>query len=826
MLQDALNLAGHGLAIHWLHPKSKRPIGNDWAGKPVLPPAALEASYRPGNNVGVRTGKWSKIDDLFLHIIDIDIRIEDVAPEAWRKLKECLPELDLDTAPIVISGSGGDSRHVYILSDKAFPPRKFAHSPSFKMVWDEEKGRDVKKWDWELHLLGTGAQAAIPPSIHDKTGKPYRWEREFDWDDIELGIVDVVPAAALERLIGYEENEVVNDPERMKPLGMTIEEIRETLDDLPIDEWFEDRDGWYRTGMAIHHETSGSDIGFELWCEYSKRSEKFDLKDSKRVWKSFKAAGNANVRPLRMASLNSVARDIRVMADFEDEDDLGDEDDDLGFDEVEDDEYDDLLGGPGADKPKKKVTPSQRELAKQEVESALGMEVPKWVKRLNRTHAVARVSSKTVIMDFHPDGRVTYGSVGDLHNYYENDRKPKEDTTVAVTKLWMQNKARRSYPNGIIFAPNKEVVGTYNHWQGFSVEPIQASDPSRGCKLFLKHLLDVVCCGNENHYRYHLGWLAHMVQKPEDKPGVAIVYKGRKRIGKDTVFEYVGKLIHNHYITVANQDQMLGKFNAHQEKALLLHMQEGFWAGSKQSEGMLKYLITSSQVMIEPKGMNAFPIPSVLRLFISSNERWVIPATEDEGRFFVLNVSEKRRNDHTYFAALRDEMNGDGPAALLAYLQQYDISGFQVRAVPDTEALAEQKVQGLKNVERWWLDTLQRGQIDGIQNRQDGVDGAMWMAQAVTIDKNEFRDNYSRWMRSRRYDGEEVSEIEFGIRMRKMLPSLLTGRPRSSRGRVHIYKLSHLEACRKEFEQYLGSEIAWPDDQLNVELLPDEDDLG
>lgn len=814
MLEDALQLAEHGFAIHWLHPKSKRPIGKDWSSKPVASVEALKDSHHYGNNVGVRLGRWSKVGGLYLHIIDVDVRDDSLAPDAMRRLVELLPEVDFSTVPTVMSGSGGESRHFYLLTSKPFPPKKFAHSPSFKMVWDAKLSRDVKKWDWELHLLGSGAQAVVPPSIHPDTGKPYQWLREFDWDDIDLGGAPEVASDVFERLIGYEDGEPI-DPERLKPLGMTLNEIRETLNYLPFEEWIEDRDGWYRTGMAIHHETSGSEDGFKLWCDFSRKSEKFDEADSKRVWKSFK---NRAGRPFRMASLNSVARDVQVMSDFDDEGD-----DDLDFDEEDDNEMEALLGG-GATVPSK-PTKSQQKVNKQQVEHALGAPAPGWVKKLNGKHAVARVSSKTVIMDFHKDGRVTYGSVGDLHNFYENERRPSEKGTVPASKQWMQHPARRSYPNGIIFSPNKEVEGVYNHWQGFSVAPSTKKRPEEGCKRFLKHLLEVVCCGNENHYQYQLGWLAHMVQRPEEKPGVAIVYKGRKRIGKDTVFEYVGRLIHNHYITVANQDQMLGKFNQHQEKCLLLHMQEGFWAGSKQAEGMLKYLITSNQVMIEPKGMNAFPIPSVLRLFISSNERWVIPATEDEGRFFVMNVSEKRRNDHAYFAKLRAEMEGDGPACLLAYLQQYDISKFQVRAVPDTEALAEQKVQGLKNVERWWLDTLQRGQMDGIQNREDGIDGAVWMSRSVLIDKGEFRDNYSRWMRSRRYDGEEVSEIEFGLRMKKLLPSMEGRQIKRSGRRFMVYSIPFLEHCRKEFEQFLGSEIAWPDDQVNVELRHEEDDL-
>lgn len=157
----------------------------------------------------------------------------------------------------------------------------------------------------------------------------------------------------------------------------------------------------------------------------------------------------------------------------------------------------------------------------------------------------------------------------------------------------------------------------------------------------------------------------------------------------------------------------------------------------------------------------------MLRLFISSNERWVIPATEDEGRFFVLEVSEKRRGDHKYFAAIRHEMMNGGREALLAYLQNYDISDFQVRAVPDTEALAEQKDQSLRNVEKWWRETLQRGAIEGTQNHEGGVDNAVWRNRPVRVEKNEFRDNYSLWIRYKRFEGEELSDIEFGLRMKK-----------------------------------------------------------
>ncbi len=88
--------------------------------------------------------------------------------------------------PTVISGSGGESRHFYLLTDRAVPPRKFATVKGLNWCGTRTNSAIVKKWDWELHLLGTGSQAVIPASIHPDTGKPYHWLRKFDFDMLDL----------------------------------------------------------------------------------------------------------------------------------------------------------------------------------------------------------------------------------------------------------------------------------------------------------------------------------------------------------------------------------------------------------------------------------------------------------------------------------------------------------------------------------------------------------------------------------------------------------------------------------------------------------------
>lgn len=115
-------------------------------------------------------------------------------------------------------------------------------------------------------------------------------------------------------------------------MDLTADEIHKHLYDVPMD-MVEDRDGWNQVGMALHHQFQGSDEGLKLWNEWSARSKKFDPKDSKRVWQSFKITEKS----LRFAFVMRAAADARLQAEF------ADGDVDYAFDE-EDDDIDALLG--------------------------------------------------------------------------------------------------------------------------------------------------------------------------------------------------------------------------------------------------------------------------------------------------------------------------------------------------------------------------------------------------------------------------------------------------------------------------------------------------
>jgi predicted P-loop ATPase len=202
-LAEARRLYDLGFAIIWLHPKSKRPVESGWTTGPRTKWEVLEKTFRPGMNLGVRLGAPSKIGDYYLAVVDVDVKSKDKRhrDEALKAAYELLPNL---AAPVVLSGRGGGSRHIYVLTKEPFKTWNPAasdemvkvHMPSKKPSKREEAELTATEISnglrlsraWEVSLYSDGRQVVLPPSVHPDTGKRYSWH-------IALGTAADIPLA-------------------------------------------------------------------------------------------------------------------------------------------------------------------------------------------------------------------------------------------------------------------------------------------------------------------------------------------------------------------------------------------------------------------------------------------------------------------------------------------------------------------------------------------------------------------------------------------------------------------------------------------------------
>jgi hypothetical protein len=335
------------------------------------------------------------------------------------------------------------------------------------------------------------------------------------------------------------------------------------------------------------------------------------------------------------------------------------------------------------------------------------------VDKLNERYFVAFLGGSGVIASLMRDEmlgreRLVFSKPADFRLLYSNQQiqvgetKDGDPIHANVADVWLRNRRRRTYDGGIQLIPKGPVPdNVYNLWRGFGVEPKTGAWPT--INEFLRH---VICAGDEAHFAWLLRWMAYCVQHPERQAEVAFVMRGLKGIGKGSFAKIMRGIFRAHYLHISNGKHLTGHFNAHLTDCLCLFVDEAFWAGDKQAEGVLKAIITEDTLMIEPKGHNSFTLPNRLKILIASNNDWVVPATADERRFFVLEVSAHRKGDEPYWTALNAAIAGAELPALLHHLLALDLSTFDHRNPPHTTGLGQQKLVGGDSVQRFWQECL------------------------------------------------------------------------------------------------------------------------
>lgn len=466
------------------------------------------------------------------------------------------------------------------------------------------------------------------------------------------------------------------------------------------------------------------------------------------------------------------------------------------------------------------------EYAARQIERAREEVVEPMLRKLNERHAVisdlggkCRIISEVLDQNLaRPRKRISKQSFEDFRNRYMNIKvesgqtKEGNPTYTPAGKWWLEHPMRRQFET-MVFAPGREPEGAYNLWQGFSCEAI----PGSGHEMFLSHLRDNVCSGNEEHYEYLIRWMARAVQNPGEQGHVAVILRGGRGAGKGTVAQIFGSLWGRHFLHISSAKHLVGQFNAHLRDCAVLFADEAFFAGDKQHESVLKTLVTEETIIVEGKGLDAEVSPNYVHLIMASNDQWVVPAGEDERRYFILDVGEKKKQDMSYFKALRKEMNEGGREALLHYLMTLDLSEYEVRQVPQTDALQDQKMLSLNNEEQWWLERLMDGRIT---SRSPG-----WL---TSIQKEFLQSDYLRYAENQRFL-RRASPTALGRFLSRTMPEKFPisvqrmtdverednhGNVRTDRERVYWYDLPSLEDCRKAWERRFGGSFDWPDDTV------------
>lgn len=462
-------------------------------------------------------------------------------------------------------------------------------------------------------------------------------------------------------------------------------------------------------------------------------------------------------------------------------------------------------------------------LAKSDIDKELGNNDP--VLALNKKHAFVIAGENACVLwemkDAKGRSKIKYLNLFSFEKLYMNklvniSTDPEKPEYKPLSNMWLRSKHRRSYDD-ICFAPGREVGKRYyNLWHGLCVNTPKADEKisQRGhnsVERFKEHALENVCKGDKPLYNWLMGYFAHMVQRPGHKPLTALVFKGRKGTGKNALIARIGAIFRDYYILASNRKLLVGQFNAHLENLILLVLDEAFWSGDKEGEGVLKDLVTGDTHNIEHKGKAIYQVDNLVRIVIIGNEEWLVPASDDERRYAVFELGEGRMQDDKYFEEMRIGMQEHGgDQLLLQYLLGFDISKVNVNVVPKTEGLLNQKIETLKPVQAFWLQCLTDGEIPGV-SFDDDID---W---PKTVDKYQMKAASLRYSKDRNVRSFVADDRTLGRALKRCCPGIDISRKRVNKERRRVYAIPPLAEARKQFEKFIGHDMEWPDDTVETE---------
>jgi hypothetical protein len=413
------------------------------------------------------------------------------------------------------------------------------------------------------------------------------------------------------------------------------------------------------------------------------------------------------------------------------------------------------------------------------------------VKQININHALVLSGNKASIMKFESGTKFRLLQVGAFRQWFSNQLVAIGKKIITVGDYWLSNPNRFE---GIEFEPGGGRAGYYNLWQGFAVKPKQGD-----CSKFLAHMKDNVAKGDNDTFLWIVGWWAQIFQQPTVKMETSQVLRSKFGTGKTKVGEVMGSLIGDHYISVASSRYITGQFNSHMASLLVLHADEAFWAGDKKNEGTLRDLVTGGYHQLEYKTVDPVRVKNYIRLFVSGNPDWLVPAGFKERRWAVFDVGEDHMQDHAYFAAIDHEMNNGGREALLHYLLHFDLSQVNLRSIPKTAALLNQQIESMTAEQAWWFDTLMNGMLP---KQVPHETPRTCTKQAL----------HQRYIKHAQLQGanHRSAETKLGIFLSSQLGSgLKTKRTIIGTQRTYCYELPLLKDCRISFAQKVGQDIEW-----------------
>lgn len=478
-----------------------------------------------------------------------------------------------------------------------------------------------------------------------------------------------LPIAAVERLnagMVVSDGAGVSDLEQTishQPLDdLTLEQMWHYLQKLPQDD-LEAYDPWAKTGMAISHQTGGSNEGFKLWVKWSKGSSHFDIEECRKKWPSFSKRDHI-AKPTRFDYVIHRAGGRQAIAA-----DLAESWATKGAEVTNADEYEAIKA-----KLRKvslaALAKDQRQRIAKEIFDSYGKDVG--ITKSAIVEAIMPPKSKgSVLIDEgdRPDWvnewvyleetcefantKLNYAIKREAFNA-KFDRR--EDVIASEKPASVYALVDCQIPTVVnrIFWPGADLIIEYqgkpmlNVYRKQGVPPAESLDDEGRAVVdrLLKHIAFTL--EDEREQTILLDWLTFVYQNPGQRVNWALLLQGAQGTGK-SYFAVMLQALMGELVTNLDPAAIAGRFTSWAFGSLVIVVEEVRISGQNKFEVMdrTKPFISNPTIQIEEKGRDHRTVPNFTSYFMLTNHKDALPLAAGDRRYCVM-FSRVQSEDQLY----------------------------------------------------------------------------------------------------------------------------------------------------------------------------------
>lgn len=241
---------------------------------------------------------------------------------------------------------------------------------------------------------------------------------------------------------------------------------------------------------------------------------------------------------------------------------------------------------------------------------------------------------------------------GHLWNGWTEGKNPQKKNWL---KTWLYNNHTIRCKEGMDIYPNPALCPSnmYNLWVPFPLTLKKTwVQNDKAVEFFVNHIRSVMCPDGEAQATYFLDWIAHMIQRPEEKVGKCPIFTSRGGVGKGRTIEMFKALLGEDkvYDPEKPERDVWGEFNGGMKNAFLVVLDELASHKTTKALGELKHIITEPKISIRLMRTDPFKMKSHHRVLANTNDEDAgVEIGQDNRRFWVNRASEKYRGNTQYW---------------------------------------------------------------------------------------------------------------------------------------------------------------------------------